>query len=98
MTHNMTCAITDGYRPNDVDTVEGEAMTELDAIEASFRIDVEIARRKLREQFSKYVDDLGLLTKHGPSGDFDLSGMLDRIEDVMLDEFYAAKRQAEGGS
>lgn len=87
MTHDMLCSITDGYRPNDVDTPEGD----LKAIENSFRIDVEIARRELRDSFQKYIDDM---SAHG--GNFDLNSMLERIEDVMLDEFYDAKRQAGG--
>ena len=91
MTHNMTCAITDGYRPNDVDTVEGKLAKDLDALEQSFRLDVEIIRRDINELMARYEDDLGKL-----GGNFDLVNLIERFDEAALDEFYAAKRQAEG--
>ena len=84
----MTCAITDGYRPNDVDTVEGELAKDLDALEQSFRLDVEIIRRDINELMARYEDDLGKL-----GGNFDLANLIERFDEAALDEFYAAKRQ-----
>ncbi len=93
MTHNMTCAITDGFRPNDVDTVEGEAAKALETIEDSFRADVELAKQYMTKLFAAYENDM---SEHG--GDFHLSDILDGFDNTALDAFYTAKRQAEAAN